>query len=55
MVNLIVGAIIIAIIAGAITKIISEKKKGTKCASCPYSQGGSCSRVATPKNAEKKS
>jgi hypothetical protein len=35
--NVIVGLIIFAIIGASITKIIIEKRKGTKCIGCPYS------------------
>lgn len=38
--NLIVSIIILTIVAIAITKIITEKRKGTKCIGCPYSQTG---------------
>jgi hypothetical protein len=38
MTNLIVSIIILAIVAGAITKIVIEKKKGVKCIGCPYSE-----------------
>ena len=39
--NLIVIAIIIAILGLAIGYIIKQKKKGTKCIGCP--SGGKCS------------
>lgn len=35
--DVIVIAIILAVIAAAIIKIRIEKKKGTKCIGCPYS------------------
>lgn len=37
MVDILVGLVIIAIVAGAITKIVIEKRKGVKCVGCPYS------------------
>lgn len=37
--NLILIVVILAIIGGAIAKIISEKKKGVKCIGCPASGG----------------
>ncbi len=40
-VNIIVIAIIVAILGGAIFYIIREKKRGTKCIGCPA--GKSCS------------
>jgi len=40
--NIIVTVIILAIVAAAIAKIVSEKKKGAKCIGCPYSKEGSC-------------
>ena len=39
MANLIVGLIIVALISGAVGKLIIEKKKGAKCVGCPYSEG----------------
>ncbi len=42
--NIIVLLVIIVIIALAISKIVSEKKKGSKCIGCPHSQNGSCSK-----------
>jgi len=41
MANIIVGLIILAIIALAILKIVSEKRKGAKCVGC--AAGSSCS------------
>ncbi len=38
--DLIVGAIIAAIIVAAVAYIIKEKKSGTKCIGCPH--GKSC-------------
>jgi len=35
--NIIVIIVIIAILGGAIAKLVSEKKKGAKCIGCPYS------------------
>lgn len=47
MADIIVIAIILVIVAGAIAKIVSEKKKGAKCVGCPYSNangsGSGCS------------
>lgn len=47
MANLIVIIIMLAIIAGAITKIVMEKRRGTKCIGCPYgkSGGNNCSCI----------
>ncbi len=39
MMNAIVVIVILAIVAGASCKIISEKRKGAKCVGCPYSKG----------------
>lgn len=36
--NIIVMIIILAIITGAIAKIIIEKRKGVKCVGCPHSK-----------------
>lgn len=43
--NIIVTLVLFAIVSGAITKIVIEKRKGTKCMGCPYSKssGSSCS------------
>lgn len=38
MTNLIVALIILLIISGAAAKIIIEKRKGSKCLGCPYSE-----------------
>lgn len=35
MTNLIVGLVIIVIIGLSITKVVKEKRKGTKCIGCP--------------------
>ena len=45
--NIIITAIIVAIVALAILYIVKEKKKGKKCIGCPYCSadgkyGGSC-------------
>lgn len=37
MANIIVGAVILAIIGLSTAKVISEKKKGSKCIGCPHS------------------
>lgn len=37
MANIIVILVILAIVCAAITKIVSEKKKGAKCIGCPHS------------------
>jgi len=43
MINIILLIIILGIISLSITKIIKERHKGNKCASCPYaSNNGSC-------------
>jgi hypothetical protein len=44
MANIIVILIILAIITGAITKVIIEKRNGAKCIGCPHgkSDGSSC-------------
>ncbi len=41
MTNLILGAVLIAIIGAAIMYIIKAKKSGVKCIGCPA--GGTCS------------
>ena len=42
--NIVVGLILLIIISFSIRKIISEKKKGTKCIGCPHSNScSSCS------------
>lgn len=43
--NIIVTIIILAIIAGAITKVVIEKRSGNKCIGCPHgkSVGRNCS------------
>ena len=45
MTDVIVALILMAIIGGAVTYIIRQKKKGTKCIGCPDSGscGGHCS------------
>ncbi len=35
--NLIIVLILAVIVAGAIAKILIDKKKGTPCSGCPYS------------------
>lgn len=42
--NLIVALVIVLIIGLAVTKIIVEKRKGTKCIGCPHGKasGGKC-------------
>jgi hypothetical protein len=42
--NLVVVLIILAIVAGAIGKIVVEKRSGAKCIGCPHgkSTDGSC-------------
>ena len=44
MANFITVTIIILIIAAAITYIVKEKKKGTKCIGCP--SAGACAKKA---------
>ena len=41
MANIIVITVIIALVAAAIYKIVTEKRKGAKCIGCPYSKPGS--------------
>lgn len=41
MVNLVVGAIVVAIVGAASRYLWVQKKKGVKCIGCPCS-GGSC-------------
>lgn len=41
MTNILVGIIILAIISSSAVKILSEKKKGSKCIGCPYSKASS--------------
>lgn len=41
MTNIIVILIILAIITGAITKVIIEKRNGAKCIGCPHGKAGS--------------
>jgi hypothetical protein len=36
MANIIVGAVILAIIGLSTAKVISEKRKGVKCIGCPH-------------------
>jgi len=43
MANIIVIVIILAIAAGAIAKIVTEKRKGARCIGCSYSKSDSCS------------
>ena len=45
MTDIIVILVLLAIVGGAITKIVTEKKKGVKCIGCPHSGTGksSCS------------
>lgn len=45
MTNIIVAIIILAIITGAIAKVVIEKRKGTKCIGCPCGKtgGSNCS------------
>ena len=46
MANIIVGAVILAIIGLSTAKVISEKRKGVKCIGCPHAgsnKKGSCS------------
>jgi hypothetical protein len=41
--NIIVIFIILAIITGAITKVIIEKRNGAKCIGCPHGKSGGSS------------
>ncbi len=43
MANIIIVLILLLIGGLAVSKIVSEKKKGAKCIGCPYSGKGSCS------------
>ncbi len=43
MVNFIVGAVILALVASAIAYIVKEKKKGVKCIGC--SAAGTCAHA----------
>lgn len=40
MTDIIVILVILAIVSASIAKIISEKKKGSKCIGCPHSGTG---------------
>lgn len=40
MANIILLIIIIVIIAGAITKVVIEKRSGNKCIGCPHGKSG---------------
>jgi len=43
--NILLFLVIAAIIGGAVTKLIADKKKGVHCSGCPYSRidAGGCS------------
>lgn len=41
MANIIVITIILAIISGAVAKVVIEKKNGNKCIGCPHGKSGS--------------
>ena len=43
MVNIVAGAIIVILVAAAVTYIVRAKKKGVKCIGCPDS--GCCSKT----------
>jgi hypothetical protein len=45
--DLIIVLIIAAVIVGAITKLVIDKKKGVRCSGCPYSElsNQSCSCI----------
>lgn len=43
MANIIVIIIILAILAGAIAKIVVEKRKGNKCIGCEHGKSGGAS------------
>lgn len=60
MINYLVGAIIVASIAGAMSFIVTEKKKGVNCIGCPHAgscgkmnQEGGCSGSKTSSDMEK--
>lgn len=38
--NILVGFVILLLVAVAIAKIVSEKRKGNKCIGCPYGESG---------------
>lgn len=40
LINIIVGAVIVGIIALAVYKVVKDKKAGAKCVGCPYA--GKC-------------
>lgn len=42
MITIIAVLVLLAIVGGAVTYIIKEKKKGTRCIGCPVA--GSCSK-----------
>ncbi|MCQ2080345.1 MAG: FeoB-associated Cys-rich membrane protein [Lachnospiraceae bacterium] len=42
MINVIISAILVAIVGTASLYIGKEKKKGKKCIGCPYSGSASC-------------
>ena len=46
--NIIVFLVIGAIVAGAVAKIINDKRKGVKCPGCPYSKECSGSSICSP-------
>lgn len=42
MINIIISAILVAVVGTASFYIWKEKKKGNKCIGCPYSGSASC-------------
>ena len=42
MINIIISAILVAVVGAASFYIWKEKKKGNKCIGCPYSESASC-------------
>lgn len=56
LINIIVGAIVLLIIGGAVFYLVRAKKRGQKCVGCPYSKqcGGACGCKDEKKPKEKK-
>ncbi|USD67081.1 FeoB-associated Cys-rich membrane protein [Vibrio sp. SCSIO 43136] len=48
MTNIIVSLIILLIVGLAIYKVVSEKRKGTKCVGCAHSQSCSSDKNSSP-------
>ncbi len=43
MTDIIIVAVLAAILCGAAGYVVQQKKRGAKCLGCPYSGSGSCS------------